>query len=57
VHIPRIALEEARLLLETSKKGDKNWNFALSSAAPKKRHEFPDVRYLDVKDSRSSSTT
>jgi len=48
--IPRIALDGARLLLETSKNGEKNWDFGLSAAAPKKRHQFPDLREFAVKD-------
>jgi AsmA family protein len=46
--IPLIALDNAKLLLETSKDGKRNWDFGLSSAAPKKRHQFPDLRRLTV---------
>jgi AsmA family protein len=48
--IPRIALDGARLLLETSKDGEKNWDFGLSAVAPTKRHQFPDLREFAVKD-------
>jgi uncharacterized protein involved in outer membrane biogenesis len=46
--IPLIALDGAKLLLETSKDGKRNWDFGLSSTAPKKRHQFPDLRHLTV---------
>ena len=49
--IPRIELDDAKLVLETSKNGDKNWNFGASAAAPKKRHQFPDLRRLIVQNS------
>lgn len=49
--IARISLDGARLLLETTKNGEKNWDFGLSAAAPKKRHQFPDLRHVEVKDS------
>jgi uncharacterized protein involved in outer membrane biogenesis len=48
--VPRIALDGARLLLETSKNGEKNWDFSLSAAAPKKRRQFPDLREFAVTD-------
>jgi AsmA family protein len=51
-HIPLISLEDASLLLETSKDGRKNWDFGASSAAPKKREEFPALRRLLVRQSR-----
>jgi uncharacterized protein involved in outer membrane biogenesis len=46
--LPVIALEDAQLLLETSKKGERNWDFVLSSAAPKQRRQFPELRKLSV---------
>jgi AsmA family protein len=49
--IPAIALDGAKLLLETSDHGEANWHFAPAAAAPKKRTEFPDVRRLTVKGS------
>lgn len=48
--IPLIALDGATLLLETSAQGDHNWNFAPSSTAPKKRHQFPDLEQFVVHD-------
>jgi uncharacterized protein involved in outer membrane biogenesis len=54
--IPLIALDGANLLLETSDQGEGNWKFGASSAAPKKRHEFPDLawhRRLGVRRARS----
>jgi len=49
--IPLIALDGARLLLETSKAGEHNWDFGAKSAAPKKRSQFPDLRHFAVTDS------
>ncbi len=49
--IPLIALDGAKLLLETSKKGERNWDFGAKSAAPKKRSQFPDLRHFAVTDS------
>src|SRR5581483_2377151 len=49
--IPHIAVDGAQLLLETSKDGKKNWDFGLSAAAPQKRHQVPDLRHIEVKDS------
>jgi uncharacterized protein involved in outer membrane biogenesis len=49
--IPLIALDGAKLVLETSKDGKRNWDFGLSAAAPKKRHQFPDLRRFTVNDS------
>jgi AsmA family protein len=46
--IPLIALDGATLLLETSKDGKRNWDFGPSSAAPKKRRQFPDLRRFTV---------
>jgi AsmA family protein len=46
--IPSIALDGAKLLLETSDRGEANWNFAPSAAAPKKRGEFPHVQRVVV---------
>ena len=55
--IPSIGVDGARLLLETSHHGERNWDFGLSSTAPQKRRQFPelekfvlrsgDLRYLD----------
>jgi uncharacterized protein involved in outer membrane biogenesis len=47
--LPLVSLEGAKLLLEKSKDGQKNWNFGLSSAAPKQRHQFPVLSRLDVR--------
>jgi AsmA family protein len=50
--IPLISLDGAKLLLETSKQGEKNWDFgAAKSTTPKKRSEFPDLRHFAVNDS------
>jgi hypothetical protein len=50
--VPLIALDGAKLLLETAKDGQRNWDFGLSSAAPKKRRQFPDLRRLTVAQSQ-----
>jgi AsmA family protein len=49
--IPLVKLDGAKLLLEKAKDGQKNWNFALSTAAPKQRHQFPELRRLDIRES------
>ena len=49
--IPLISLEGAKLLLETSKDGKRNWDFGASAAAPKKRREFPELQHFTVADS------
>ncbi len=49
--IPLIALDGARLLLETSKDGERNWDFGASAAAPKKRRQFPELQRFAVADS------
>ena len=49
--IPLISLEGAKLLLEKSKQGKKNWDFGLSSTAPQKRGQFPEVQRVEIKDS------
>jgi AsmA family protein len=49
--IPLISLEGAKLLLEKSKQGQKNWDLALSSTAPKKRSRFPEVQRVDIRNS------
>jgi AsmA family protein len=49
--VPLVALDGATLLLETSAEGEGNWKFGASAAAPKKRHEFPDLRRFLVRDS------
>jgi AsmA family protein len=50
--IPSIRLDGARLLLETSDKGDANWNFAPAAAAPKQRGEFPNIGRVAAQQSR-----
>jgi uncharacterized protein involved in outer membrane biogenesis len=50
--IPLISLMGAKLFLETSKKGEHNWDFGgAKSTTPKKRNEFPDLRHLAITDS------
>src|SRR5262249_50459203 len=50
--IPLISLDGAKLLLETSKQGEHNWDFgAAKSTTPKKRNEFPDLRHFAITDS------
>ena len=50
--ITLVSLEGAKLLLETSKKGEHNWDFGgAKSSTPKKRNEFPDLRRFAVTDS------
>jgi AsmA family protein len=49
--IPLIEIDGAKLLLEKSKSGEGNWTFGLNSAAPKKRHEFPDLERFLVRQS------
>jgi AsmA family protein len=51
VRVPLVAIDGAKLLLETSAEGEGNWKFGASAAAPKKRHEFPDLRRFVVRDS------
>ena len=46
VHVPLIALDGSKLLLETSGNGERNWDFGLKSAAPQKRGQFPDLEKL-----------
>lgn len=46
--IPLLAIEDAKLLLETSKTGQGNWNFGAKQAAPQSRHQFPDLRHMVV---------
>jgi AsmA family protein len=48
-HIPLIAIDGAKLLLETSKDGEGNWKFG--NQTPKKRGEFPNLQRLTVHDS------
>jgi uncharacterized protein involved in outer membrane biogenesis len=50
VRIPTIDLAGAKLLLETSDHGDRNWDFGLSAAAPQKREQSPDLEHLHVAD-------
>jgi uncharacterized protein involved in outer membrane biogenesis len=47
--IPLVALDGAKLLLETDGKGDKNWQFG-GNTAPKKRREFPELQKFVVRD-------
>jgi uncharacterized protein involved in outer membrane biogenesis len=49
MRIPRIEIDGGKLLLEKSKNGDKNWSFG--NPAPKKRHQFPDLRRFLVRNS------
>ncbi|HEX7968764.1 MAG TPA: AsmA family protein, partial [Stellaceae bacterium] len=49
--IPLISLDGAKLLLETSRDGKRNWDFGASAAAPKKRHQFPELQHFAVADS------
>ncbi|MBV9862358.1 MAG: AsmA family protein [Alphaproteobacteria bacterium] len=49
--LPLIALDNAKILLETSKEGDGNWSFGQSAAAPKNRTEMPDVEDIEAKNS------
>lgn len=49
--VPLVALDDAKLLLETSPEGEGNWKFGASAATPKKRHEFPDLRRFVVRGS------
>jgi uncharacterized protein involved in outer membrane biogenesis len=51
VRMPMIGLDGARLLLDTSDQGDKNWDFGLKAAAPQKRPQYPDLERLVVKNS------
>lgn len=46
--IPLVALDGAKLLLEKSPQGEGNWHFSLASAAPKKRHQFPNLERFTV---------
>jgi uncharacterized protein involved in outer membrane biogenesis len=50
-HVPLVALDGAKLLLETSDKGEGNWTLALKSTAPQKRGQSPDVEQIVVNDS------
>jgi AsmA family protein len=46
--IPLVSLDGAKLLLETSQDGRRNWDFGAKSTTPKKRGEFPDLRRFAV---------
>ncbi|MBX6369967.1 MAG: AsmA family protein, partial [Rhodospirillales bacterium] len=47
--VPLLALDGASLVLETSEKGEGNWQFfAAKTAAPEERTEFPDLHRLAV---------
>jgi AsmA family protein len=47
-HVPAIAVDGGRLLIETSDKGEGNWKMALKSTAPQKRGQSPDVEKVVV---------
>jgi AsmA family protein len=49
--VPLVSLDGAKLLLEKSKTGERNWDFGAKAATPKKRKEFPDLRHFAIKDS------
>lgn len=49
--IPLIDLDGAKLLLETSDHGERNWDFGVRSAAPKKRGQFPDLQMFALRHS------
>ena len=53
--IPSIAFDGEQLLLETSDRGDGNWNFAAAAAAPKRRSEFPHVQRITAHESERSA--
>jgi AsmA family protein len=48
--IQLVSFEGGKLLLEKAKDGQKNWNFDFSWARPEQRHQFSDLRRLDVRD-------
>jgi uncharacterized protein involved in outer membrane biogenesis len=50
-HVPLIATDGAKLLLETSDKGEGNWKMALRSTAPQKRNQSPFLEQVAVNDS------
>jgi AsmA family protein len=50
-HVPFVSLDGARLLIETSDKGEGNWKMALKSTAPQKRGQSPDIEQVAVTDS------
>jgi len=49
IQIPRLVLQGARLVLETSAEGEGNWKF--STGTPKQRSEFPELQHFEVSDS------
>ncbi len=49
--LPLIALDGAKLRLETSADGQGNWDFGLSAATPKTRHQYPNLQRFVVRDS------
>jgi uncharacterized protein involved in outer membrane biogenesis len=51
LRVPLVGLDGAKLLLETSDQGDRNWDFGLKSAAPQKRTQFPDLEKFVAHDS------
>jgi uncharacterized protein involved in outer membrane biogenesis len=50
-HVPLVAVDGARLLIETSDKGEGNWKMALKSTAPQKRGQSPDLEQFVATDS------
>jgi AsmA family protein len=44
--IRQLTLDGANLLLETSTSGEHNWDLALRSAVPQKRHQFPVLQHF-----------
>jgi uncharacterized protein involved in outer membrane biogenesis len=51
VRVPLVGFDGAKLLLETSDHGERNWDFGLKSAAPQKRGQFPDLEKLTAHES------
>ena len=49
-HMPLIALDSAKLLLETSAAGDRNWDFGAKAAVPQQRAQFPDIEKFTIVD-------
>lgn len=51
MRIPELALTKSKLVLETSKNNQANWNFPLhSAAAPQQRTQFPELQRFLVHD-------
>jgi hypothetical protein len=51
MRIPSVAIDGAKLLLETNADGTGNWKFGVGNGAPKKRIEFPLLQKLRIADS------